>query len=56
MFKYILLLVFGVLAHAGTGNVAMPEPSGIPELIIGIAGIGGYLAWRVTHHSRDKQQ
>jgi len=58
MFKCacMLLLLFGVIVNAQTPKpcptnincppTAMPEPSGIPDLLLGLAGVAGLVAWR----------
>jgi hypothetical protein len=50
---FLIALSFGSAAKAavcGTSIkqacVTMPEPSAIPEFVVYVAGVGGYVAWR----------
>ena len=58
---FLLVLGSGIMAQAAVcGNgvgfqkcVAMPEPGAIPELVVCIGGLGGYLAWRRRRKAKE---
>lgn len=40
----------------GGTPVPMPEPSAVPELLLGIAALGGYIVWRERKQRSLKSQ
>ena len=55
-FAVLGLFLFGVSAYGTCWPgyncpVALPEPSAIPELILGVTGLG-YFAWRKRNSAR----